>query len=414
MMSKEDTRLEVLKEAQRSLAEAEDLTAEERDSLLKLLHLLIDAGDKYYDSESRLRKLAGDLISNHGLLLMLQQQSDELDTLKKLSLNLTSSLNLPTVLDAVVTEAIRLVKKARAAHIFLYNPDGNLEFGAAINSEGVRNQLTWAPRKEGLTYTVARSGEQIVVDDMGSHPSFKESTDDWEGSIIGIPLKFSDNVVGVMDLSKSVVGGFSPSELRLLGLLADQAAVAISNASLHQMVSAQAYTDTVTGIHNRRALDDHLEQEVYNARRNGYSFAVIMMDLDGFKEVNDTYGHATGDQVLRVMSNYLAILLRSSDFLVRYGGDEFTLILSKTDPPAARLVMEKVLEKVKDFSFDAPNGDKIKLGLSAGIAFYPVHALTAADLLRASDDALYQAKKHNRGSYAIARGFTGQLPEKPS
>jgi len=413
-MSKEDTRLEVLKEAQRSLAEAEDLTAEERDSLLKLLHLLIDAGDKYYDSESRLRKLAGDLISNHGLLLMLQQQSDELDTLKKLSLNLTSSLNLPTVLDAVVTEAIRLVKKARAAHIFLYNPDGNLEFGAAINSEGVRNQLTWAPRKEGLTYTVARSGEQIVVDDMGSHPSFKESTDDWEGSIIGIPLKFSDNVVGVMDLSKSVVGGFSPSELRLLGLLADQAAVAISNASLHQMVSAQAYTDTVTGIHNRRALDDHLEQEVYNARRNGYSFAVIMMDLDGFKEVNDTYGHATGDQVLRVMSNYLAILLRSSDFLVRYGGDEFTLILSKTDPPAARLVMEKVLEKVKDFSFDAPNGDKIKLGLSAGIAFYPVHALTAADLLRASDDALYQAKKHNRGSYAIARGFTGQLPEKPS
>ncbi|HUI88372.1 MAG TPA: sensor domain-containing diguanylate cyclase [Anaerolineales bacterium] len=413
-MSKEDTRLDVLKEAQRSLAEAEDLTAEERGTLLKLLHLLIDAGDKYYGSESQLRKLAGDLIDHHGLLMTLQEQTDELDTLKKLSLNLTSSLDLPTVLDAVVTEAIRLVKKARAAHIFLYSTDGILEFGAALNSEGVRNQLMWVPRREGLTYTVARSGEQIVVDDMRRHPLYKDTPDDWEGSIIGIPLKFNDNVVGVMNLSKSVPGGFSPAELRLLGLLSDQAAVAISNASLHQMVSAQAYTDTVTGLHNRRALDDHLEQEVYNARRSGYTFAVIMMDLDGFKEVNDTHGHAIGDQVLRVMSNYLAMVLRSSDFLVRYGGDEFTLILSKTDPPAARLVMEKLLEKVKDFSFDAPNGDRIKLGLSAGIAFYPVHALTPADLLRASDDALYQAKKHNRGSYAIARGFTGQLPPEPS
>ncbi len=410
-MRKMDTRLEVLKEAQRLLAEAEDLNPEERERLLRLLHLLIDATEKYYRSDSQLRKLTGDLISNSSLLMMLQQHSDELDTLKKLSLNLTSSLNLPTVLDAVVTEAMRLVKNARAAHIFLYNIDGHLQFGAALNSDGTRNQPVSMPRKEGLTSLVARSGEQIMVDDMRNHPLDKDTPEEWDGSIIGIPLKFNDNVVGVMNLSKSVIGGFSPSELRLLGLLADQAAVAISNASLHQMVSAQAYSDTVTRLPNRRALDDHLEQEVYNARRNGYTFAVIMMDLDGFKEVNDFYGHAIGDQVLRVISNYLSTVLRSTDFLARYGGDEFTLILSKTDPPAARLVMEKVLEKVSSFSFEATNGNKIKLGLSAGIAFYPIHALTPANLLHASDDALYQAKKHSRGSYMLARGFTSELKQ---
>ncbi len=408
-----DPRLDVLKEAQRLLTEANDLTPEERDNLLKLLNLLTEAAEKYYGTESSLRKLAGDLISNHSLLMMLQQHTDELDTLKKLSLNLTSSLNLPTVLDAVVTEAMRLVQNAQSAHIFLYNIDGHLEFGAALYDNGTRNQPVSIPRTEGLTYTVARSGEQIVVEDMKNHPLYKDSPGEWEGSVIGIPLKFNDNVVGVMNLSKSVIGGFTSSELRLLGLLADQAAVAISNASLHQLVSVQAYTDTVTGLPNRRSLDEHLEQEVYSARRNGYTFAVIMMDLDEFKEVNDNYGHAIGDQVLRLISNYLATLLRSSDFLVRYGGDEFTLILSKTDPPAARLVMEKVLEKVKNFSFDAPNGNKIKLGLSAGIAFYPLHARTPADLLHASDDALYEAKKHNRGSYILARGFTGQLPQEP-
>ena len=413
-MPKMDPRLEVLKDAQKSLTDAKDLTSEERENLLKLLHLLTEAAEKYYGNDSQLRKLAGDLISNHSLLMMLQQHTDELDTLKKLSLNLTSSLNLPTVLDAVVTEAMRLVKNARATYIFLFNANGQLEFGAALNSDGVRNQPISIPREEGLTNTVARRGEQIMIDNMRNHPFYKDSPEKREGSIIGIPLKFHDNVVGVMNLSKSVTGGFTPSELRLLELLADQAAVAISNASLHQLVSAQAYTDTITGIHNRRALDDRLEQEVYEARRNGYIFAVIMMDLDGFKEVNDIYGHAIGDQVMRVISNYLATLLRSTDFLARYGGDEFTLILSKTDPFAANLVMEKILEKVKKFSFDAPNGSKISLGLSAGIAFYPVHALTPSDLLHASDDALYQAKKHNRGSYLVARGFTGQLPQLPS
>ena len=415
-MSKIDTRLEILKEAQKSLADANDLTLEERESLLKLLRLLVEGAEKYYGhSKSLFRKLTGDLISNRSLLMILQQQTDELDTLRKLSLNLTSSLNLPTVLDAVVTEAMRLVKKARTTRIFIYNSDGFLEFGAALDDDGTRNHSVPLSNKDGLTYTVACSGEQIVIEDLKNHQIYKDVSeeDESEGSIIGIPLKFNDNVVGVMNLSKSVPDGFAPSELRLLGLLADQAAVAIFNASLHQTVSTQAYTDTVTGLPNRRALDEHLEQEVYSARRNGYTFAVIMMDLDGFKQVNDSYGHTIGDQVLKAVSSYLVTGLRSTDFLVRYGGDEFTLILSKTDPPAVRLVMDKLLKKVKSFSYDAPNGNKIGLGLSAGIAFYPEHARTPADLLHVSDQALYQTKKNRRGSYTLAGEFTDQFSQQP-
>ena len=108
----------------------------------------MEAAEKYYGNDSQLRKLAGDLISNRSLLMMLQQHTDELDALKKLSLNLTSSLNLPTVLDAVVTEAMRLVKNAWATYIFLYNADGKLEFGATLNSDGTRNQPVSMPRKK--------------------------------------------------------------------------------------------------------------------------------------------------------------------------------------------------------------------------------------------------------------------------
>jgi diguanylate cyclase (GGDEF)-like protein len=249
----------------------------------------------------------------------------------------------------------------------------------------------------------------VIVEDMQKHPLYANTPSDWMGSIIGMPLKFNDTIVGVMNLSRTSRGGFSSSELRLLGLLADQAAVAISNASLHQTVSRQAFSDIVTGLPNRRALDERLDEEVLKARRTGNTFAVIMMDVDGFKSVNDTYGHAIGDQVLRAIFNFLATGLRSTDFLARYGGDELTLILSQSDPPSAVVVVQKILELVQQFAFQIPSGEVIHLGLSCGIAMFPGHANTAANLLRAADEALYRAKKQQRGSYLTARGFTGEL-----
>ena len=410
-MSSNDARLEILNQARGLVAGIPNISPAQSEELLKLLQVLIEAIERNAGTEEasrQVRPLAEGLIQNRNLVFTLKQQADELDALKKLSLNLTSSLDLQTVLDAVVTEAMRLVKNARTAHIFLYE-NGKLEFGASLNDDGMRNTPLALPRSYGLTYTVARNGEQIIIEDMQKHPFYSNTPGDWLGSIIGIPLKFNDNIVGVMNLSRSTRGGFSASELRLLGLLADQAAVAISNASLHQTVSRQAYSDMVTGLPNRRALDERLDEEVIKARRTGNTFAVIMVDVDGFKSVNDTYGHAVGDQVLRGIFNFLATGLRSTDFLARYGGDELTLILSQSDPPAAVIVVQKILEMVQQFVFEAPNGDKIHLGLSCGMAMFPVHANTAANLLRAADEALYRAKKQQRGSFLTARGFTGEL-----
>ena len=381
----------------------------DRDTLFKLLDILTLAVEKYLPEQiDQLPSLSEQIINDQAILSLLMQQADELDTLKKLSIHLTSSLDLPDVLDAVVTEAVRLIENARDVNIFLYK-NLKLSFGAALDSDGTRNKPWSAPRQNGLTYTVARGGEMIIVEDMRNHTLFKHSPQDWKGSIIGMPLKVGDTVVGVMNLSRMTVGGFSTSELRLLSLLSDQAAVAISNASLHQMISRQAYSDTLTGLPNRRALDERLEEEVLAARRNSYSFAVIMMDLDGFKNVNDTYGHATGDNVLRTVFNQMARGVRNTDFLARYGGDELTLILSQTEMTSAQIVSEKILEGMRNIKYTLPDGHRLQLGISGGIAIYPVHARNGADLLRAADAALYDAKKHKRGTFQIARGVTGIL-----
>jgi diguanylate cyclase (GGDEF)-like protein len=403
-----DSRLKILTEARRILEEQE-ISMVDRDILFRLLDILALAVEKYSpDQTDQLPSLREQLLNDQAILSLLMQQADELDTLKKLSIHLTSSLDLPDVLDAVATEAMRLIDNTRDVNIFLYK-NLKLSFGAALNSDGTRNKPWSAPRLNGLTYTVARGGEMIIVEDMQNHPLYKHTPQDWTGSIIGMPLKVGETVVGVMNLSRMIVGGFSNSELRLLSLLSDQAAVAISNASLHQMISRQAYSDTLTGLPNRRALDERLEEEVLSARRNSYSFAVIMMDLDGFKHVNDTYGHATGDNVLRTVFNQMARGVRNTDFLARYGGDELTLILSQTEMTSAQVVSEKILEGMRNIKYVLPDGHRLELGISGGIAIYPVHARNGADLLRAADAALYQAKKHKRGTFEIARGVTGIL-----
>jgi len=385
----------------------------EKKGILKLIQILVELAEsspRFPEKDNTEEKsYTHDIISKHSLMALVKQQADELNSLRSLSLNLTSSLDLQTVLDAVVTEAMRLVKNARAAHIFLYS-HGKLNFGASLNAKGEKNKPISIPRKDGLTYFVANSGENLIVEDMSNHPLYKNLPITWTGSIIGVPLKFNNCIVGVMNLSRSTMGGFTRAELRLIGLLADQAAVAISNASLHKMVAEQANTDSLTGLPNRRALEDRLQEEIRYAKRMKSQFSVVMMDMDGFKAVNDIHGHVVGDEVLHSVFTYLAENVRPTDFLARYGGDELTLLMRDSGLETAKIVTAKIVGLMKEFNFPFPENKRAELGITAGIAVYPIHAQNAGDLLRAADASLYQGKKHNRGSFVVAKKATGPLP----
>jgi two-component system cell cycle response regulator len=411
MEDKSEQKLDVFQHAWEIISRDNSIPPEEKKGILRLLRILIEiseASPRSQASDSQLRLQTHEVVSRHSLMALVKQQADELNALKNLSLNLTSSLDLQIVLEAVVAEALRLVKNARTAHIFLYS-HGKLEFGASLDAKGVKNKPISMPRKNGLTYLIANSREKVIIEDMQRHPIYSHPSNEWTGSIIGVPLKFKDLIVGVMNLSRSTTGGFTRAELRLIELLADQAAVAISNATLHTLVAEQANTDILTGLPNRRALEDRLQEEIRYAKRMNLQFSVVMMDLDGFKLVNDQYGHIIGDQVLTAVASHLMTNLRPTDFLARYGGDEFTLLIREGGLETAETVTKKIVELVKRFDFSFPNRGKMELGITAGIAVYPIHALNAGDLLRAADSSLYQGKKHNRGTYSVAKGITGPL-----
>ncbi len=388
-----------------------NLSTTEQLSSIELLSALLETltNSDFQGNYAQISEvLASRIFSHHNLLAVIRQQAAELDAVKRLAYSLTANLDLQAVLDGVVTEATQLVKNARNAHIYLYQ-GGQLHFGASLNGQGVRNKERWTPRPQGITYLVAHSKELLIIEEMKIHPLYKDVPNLENGSLISIPLLMVDTVVGVMNLSRWQIGSFSAAEQRLLKLLADQAVIAIINARLHEAVSMQALSDTLTGLPNRRALDRYLENQVNRSMRHGRPFAVLMMDLDGFKSINDSWGHAIGDQVLRDVATFLVSISRSSDFLARYGGDELTMVLPEATPEVANQTAAFLKERFASFSCALPNGATAQLGISGGIAIYPTHACSAANLLRAADESLYRAKKYARGSFLMARGFTGEL-----
>jgi len=404
-----DLQAELLNIARQRI-EQDSLSRNEKDCLRTLMDLLVGSVSEIKgiaDKDSTGKNLVDNLLDNKNLLAVIHQQTEELEALKRISRNLATRLESDEVLTGIVTEAMRLIKNAHDAHIFLYH-DGMLSFGAALDNEGNHNHPFAEPRPEGLTYQVARSRQMVVVEDQRKHPLFKDTPEHWKGSIVAIPLMMGERVVGVMNLARLTTGGFTEGEIRLLSLLADQAAIAIVNARLHEAVSRQARSDILTGLPNRRALDERLEEEVKLAKHADHPLSVVMMDMDGFKRINDTFGHVVGDEILAKAFAPLGGSIRSSDFLARYGGDELTLVLPDTDIPAANVVAHKLQEQLRRTKILLPNRKRARLDLSGGIAMYPLHGRSASDLLRAADEALPRAKKNSRGQFFVAQnGGTG-------
>jgi diguanylate cyclase (GGDEF)-like protein len=175
--------------------------------------------------------------------------------------------------------------------------------------------------------------------------------------------------------------------------------------TLEQMV----VSDPLTGLHNRRFLMDRLLQEMQRCDRHGEALAFAMIDLDGFKPINDMYGHVLGDKVLRAVGSAISRSIRLSDIAARYGGDEFAVILPQTPPEGAMRVCERLLRAISDLGFQDESGRSCKVTASLGLAYYPADDVeTPEDLVHSADGALYGAKRSGKNRFSAVRPMQPQ------
>jgi diguanylate cyclase (GGDEF)-like protein/putative nucleotidyltransferase with HDIG domain len=226
-------------------------------------------------------------------------------------------------------------------------------------------------------------------------------------SMASLPLFKGDLLLGALSLYSTTLKEYSDNQLRLLETVTRLASDALANATHHAQAESNALTDQMTTLPNARGLHVRFDEEVARARRNNRPFHVIMLDLDDFKLVNDTFGHKIGDRMLRDVANLIQSQLREYDFLARYAGDEFVALLPDLTALQVEELCERIERVVSSFSLTVQADTRARVGISIGASVFGVDGETLDQLLIAADQAMYRAKSaHKMGSLT-------QIPSAP-
>jgi len=322
----------------------------------------------------------------------LHRRVKELEILNATSRELAASLQLHELVESLARETVRAIPEAELLTLVHRGraEDGGGE-GLVVDSydrEHRKFERFHVTASAGPTGWVLRHQETLSIKDL-RRSGFEASADSGVRSWLGVPLSIYGETAGVLAVQSRERGAFDADHRRLLESIGAQAAVALQNARLYEL----AMVDGLTSLFVRRYFDARLEEEIERSRRFGGDFSVVMMDIDDFKQLNDTHGHQAGDLVLVRVADIVNREMRGVDTAARYGGEEFAMVLPRTGMLDAYNQAERIRTLIEEarISFD---GKALSVTGSFGIASYPESGLgKAEDLIRRADTALYRAKR---------------------
>jgi|GEM_PF-6796270 len=342
-----------------------------------------------------------DITEHKQLETILQQRVRELEVLRTLMNEITGELNLETLLGDILKWSVILLA-ATSGQLALYDAERReLQILAGYNMEddftGSRQPVT-----PGGTEQVLLTRRPLVIERYstwsGRLPQYRANAK----TLLLVPLLAGEQVIGII-----IIGDdrpertFTAADTELLTLFAQQATVAIRNAQIFAEAQHLATIDALTGLYNRRAFFELAQREFERSRRYGHLLSVLMLDIDYFKQINDTYGHAVGDQVLQEVAHQCRNLLRTLDIIGRYGGEEIMMALPETDEDNAQQVAERLRHHLFQ-TVISTDAHKVHISVSLGVATSnDGEQLTLGALINRADQALYAAKQSGRNRVVV-------------
>lgn len=313
---------------------------------------------------------------------------------------ITSELDMERLIDRLLHLVSDVFGYPNPAILLLDEEAGALRLAGAYGYHVPEGLVI--PLSQGLTGYVARVGRAVRVDDVTRDARYIPGVKGAR-SEMAVPIRMKDRVLGVLNVESPKLAAFTDDDLRVLQMVADQAAVAIQNARLMGLASHLAATDGLTDLYNHRHFVQQLRLRLERARQTGMPLSLVLIDLDDFKLFNDRFGHLVGDEVLRAVGHLVKQNVRRTDVAARYGGEEFAVLLPDTDLEAANAFAQRIraaLPKVHTFVQQLTEGGP-PLSASIGVASYPLHARDWRELLQRADEACYQAKRQGKDRVVV-------------
>ena len=321
------------------------------------------------------------------------QTSRELAILAELTPEFHTLLDLQQLLDRILQILQRNIPGASFTILLREEKTEDLVVRAAAGTWTAIDSPVRVRPGRGISHWVLEHREAQNIEDVRADPRYVGDSN--VRSEMVVPLVSGGRPIGVLVLSHKSVAAFSARDLMLMQTVGAQIAAAIDVAELHERLKRAANTDALTGLHNYRYFYDRLEEEIARAERRSAPLAVAFFDLDKLKNVNDTYGHLAGNEVLRLLGQSISDHVRTEDVPARYGGDEFAIVMPDTPRDEAEKVVERLMVILDDKMVDLPSGGrKIPMpDLSWGVASYPLDGRTARELVDNADTRAYARKR---------------------
>ena len=353
---------------------------------------------------------AAQAMANADSTQRLRQQSDALErqllaqqALMRTTESILTTLDQRQVLDQITDRLGALIQCDNIAIEVVERPTGLL---VPLTARGIHADdylAPWEPGETGIATWVVDHNEAVLIEDEAADERVNHfrDTGTLEGSLIVVPLLGPSGAAGVLTLERlGREQPFDQQEFEFVKLFAGQVSIALRNAETFQAAEVRARTDDLTGLLNHGTFKDWLGRSVV-ARD---PFGLVMIDLDEFKTVNDSLGHQAGDRLLREIADAILAAARETDAVFRYGGDEFVVILPRTDADGLMAAAERILQAAESVGGkgSAWHAEGVRVGASIGTAFFPDDGETPEDVLLAADRACFVAKRRGRGHVATA------------
>lgn len=283
--------------------------------------------------------------------------------------------------------------------IFVLNPSSSLVEAVATWGDNLHSETLFTPHecwslRRGLLHDAERTRPSLFCQHVHKHSSPAET--------LCVPMMAQGETMGLLYLCSPNAGEFSESNHQLARTVSEHLSLALANLKLRETLHNQSIRDPLTGLFNRRYMEESLQREIYRADRGKHPLGIVMIDVDHFKRFNDTWGHEAGDLVLRELSRFLQGSIRASDIACRYGGEELTLIFPEMTLEETCQRAEEIRQGVKQFDLKYHESSLGAITISLGVACFPLHGKTSDSLIQMADAALYRAKYEGRDRVVAA------------